>query len=150
MHIFIHLCVSIAKSFRRIKLLQQVCAIGMMVSLFISSIASANNHTQNVLLLQKQYLNQVNQCSSIASFSRLINVALKPSHPNQISLVAMTVEEMILNNPTCFVEASVKLGKAKCELIEDMFIREPHFNPRDNLKESLASTRLFKQSCFAS
>lgn len=125
----------------------------MMLNLFISSIASANNQTQtnqNALLLQKQYLNQINQCASIASFNRLINTALKPNRPNERSLVAMTVEEMILKNPTCFVEASVKLGKAKCELIEDMFIREPHFNPRDNLKQSLANTRLYQQSCFAS
>lgn len=131
-------------------MLRQVCAIGMVVNLFICSIASANSQTQNVLLLQKQYLNQINQCASIESFNRLINTALKPSRPNERSLVAMTIEEMILKNPTCFVEASVKLGKAKCELIEDMFIREPHFNPRDNLKESLANTRLFQQSCFAS
>ena len=150
MHIFIQLCVSIAKSFRRIQLLRQVCVIGMIASLFISSIAFANNQTQNVLLLQKQYLNQINQCASTPSFNRLINTALKPSNQNERSLVAMTVEEMILKNPTCFVEASVKLGKAKCELIEDMFIREPQFNPRDNLKESLANTRLFQQSCFAS
>ena len=125
----------------------------MMLNLFISSIASANNQTQtnqNALLLQKQYLNQINQCASIASFNLLINTALKPNRPNERSLVAMTVEEMILKNPTCFVEASVKLGKAKCELIEDMFIREPHFNPRDNLKQSLANTRLYQQSCFAS
>jgi hypothetical protein len=123
----------------------------MILNLFVSPIASANNQTyQNVLLLQKQYLNQINQCASIASFNRLINTALKSNRPNERTLVAITVEEMILKNPSCFVEASVKLGKAKCELIEDMFIREPQFNPRDNLKESLANTRLFQQSCFAS
>jgi len=131
-------------------LLRKVFTIGIVVSSFISSIASANNQTQNELLLQKYYLNQVNQCVSIASFNRLINTALNPSRPLERSLVAMTIEEMILKNPNCFVEASVKLGKTKCDLIEDMFIREPHFNPRDNLKESLATARQFRQSCFAS
>lgn len=131
-------------------MLRQVCAIGMMANLFICSIATANNQTQNVLLLQKQYLNQINLCASNPSFSHLIDTAIKTSHPNEISLVAMTVEEMILKNPSCFVEASVKLGKAKFELIENMFIHEPHFNPRDRLKESLANTKLFQQSCFAS
>lgn len=131
-------------------MLRQVCAIGMMATLFICSVATANNQTQNVLLLQKQYLNQINLCASIPSFSHLIDNAIKTSHSNEISLVAMTVEEMILKNPSCFIEASVKLGKAKCELIENMFIREPHFNPRDRLKESLANTKLFHQSCFAS
>jgi hypothetical protein len=142
--------VSIAKSLRRIQLLRKVFTIGMVISSFISSIASANNQTQDELILQKYYLNQVNQCVSITSFNRLINSALNPSRPQEISLVAMTIEEMILKNPNCFVEASVKLGKTKCELIEDIFIREPHFNPRDNLKDSLATARQFRQSCFAS
>ena len=102
------------------------------------------------LLLQKQYLNQINQCAVPTSFSRLVNNALRTSNPEKKAQIAMTIEEMILQNPACFVEASLKIGKSRCEMLESMFIQEPHFNPRESLKQSLSSARLYSQSCFAS
>ncbi len=101
------------------------------------------------LLLQKQYLNQINQCAATSSFTRLVDQAIHAAKPEQKAQLAMTIEEMILQNPACFVEASMRIGKAKCEQLEAMFIQEPHFYPRESLKQSLSSTRLYPQSCFA-
>jgi len=117
----------------------------------LSHTAAAFNQTSiQTLLLQKQYLNQINQCATSSSFSRLVDNALRSTNAGQKAQHAMVIEEMILQNPACFVEASIKLSKPKCEMLEAMFIQEPHFNPRDNLKQSLSSVRQYSQSCFAS
>lgn len=118
--------------------------------LFSHHVYAFDQSTSQTLLLQKQYLNQINQCAAQSNFSRLVDNALQTANKEQKAQLAMTIEEMILQNTTCFVEASIKIGKSKCEMLEAMFIQEPHFNPREVLKESLSNTRLFSQSCFAS
>ncbi len=125
-------------------------ALATIFSLGFSHASHAFTKTDpQTLLLQKQYLNQINQCAAPSSFSRLVDKALGTSNPEQTAQLAMSIEEMILQNPACFVEASIKIGKAKCEMLEAIFIQEPHFNPRENLKQSLSSTDLYSQSCFA-
>jgi len=101
------------------------------------------------LLLQQQYLKEINQCATPSSFSRLVDKALRSPNPELTAKFAMSIEEMIVQNPACFVEASIKIGKSKCQKLEAMFIQEPHFYPRENLKQSLSSTHLYSQSCFA-
>ena len=109
-----------------------------------------NQSDYQTLLLQKQYLNQINQCASPASFNRLVDSALFTAKPEQKAQIAMSIEEMILQNPACFVDAAIKLGKSRCEMLEAKFIQEPHFYPRDSLKQALSSARQYSQSCFAS
>lgn len=132
-------------------MLKRISALGAAFPFLFASTVNAFTQTDHqTLMLQKQYLNQINQCAAPASFSRLVNSALRSSNADQKAQLAMTIEEMILQNPACFVEASLKIGKSKCEMLESMFIQEPHFNPRENLKQSLSSARLYAQSCFAS
>lgn len=132
-------------------MLKRLSALGAAFPFLFASTANAFTQTDHqTLMLQKQYLNQINQCAAPASFSRLVNSALRSSNADQKAQLAMTIEEMILQNPACFVEASIKIGKSKCEMIEAMYIQEPHFYPRENLKQSLAGTKLYAQSCFAS
>jgi hypothetical protein len=131
-------------------LIRTLTLSAILVLLYSHHVFAFDQPTNQILLLQKQYLNQINQCAAPSNFSRLVDNALQSQNKEQKAQLAMTIEEMILQNPTCFVEASIKVGKSKCEMLEAMFIQEPHFNPREVLKESLSNTRLFSQSCFAS
>ncbi|MDG1097526.1 MAG: hypothetical protein P8N23_07995 [Methylophilaceae bacterium] len=122
------------------------------ISLLLFGLHNANALTKNdnqTLLLQKQYLNQINACAAPSTFSRLIEEILNSQSYDSTANFAMNIEEMILQNPACFVEASIKIGSAKCKILESKFINEPYFNPRENLKQALSSTNLYSKSCFA-
>lgn len=131
-------------------MLKSSMALSAILCLLLNGSLHAYESDPQTLVLQKQYLNQINQCATPNAFARLINDAMRASNQAQKAQLAMAIEEMILQNPSCFVEASIKIGRSKCEWIEAMFIQEPHFNPRENLKQSLSNARLYPQSCFAS
>lgn len=63
---------------------------------------------------------------------------------------AALLEELIKYNPSCFVASVKKLDPKSCEKIEDSYLNEPFFYPREDLRASLASAKNFKASCLAS
>jgi len=123
------------------------------ITLFLFGFHDASHaltkYDNQTLLLQKQYLNQINLCAAPSTFSRLLDEILSSRSSDSTAKFAMTIEEMILQNPACFVEASIKIGLPKCKILESMFIHEPYFNPRENLKQALSSTNLYSKSCFS-
>ena len=63
---------------------------------------------------------------------------------------AALLEELIKYNPSCFVASVKKLDPKSCEKIEESYLSEPFFYPREDLKASLATAKDFKASCLAS
>ena len=60
------------------------------------------------------------------------------------------MEELIKYNPSCFVASIKKLDQKNCELIEESYLDEPFFYPKEDLKASLTTVKSYKSTCLAS
>jgi hypothetical protein len=117
---------------------------------FSLALANQDINTQK-LELQKKFISDINQCSNPQQLDRFIQNALKNvSNHEKRARHAALLEELIKYNPSCFVASVKKLGPKSCEKIEESYLSEPFFYPREDLKASLATAKDFKASCLAS
>ena len=127
--------------------------LALLLSLHVTAFATTNKAPQiNVPILraEKDYLSMINQCSNPKHYNKILDQALDAKDQNKRTSFAAQIEETIMNNPSCFVAAVTKLGHDKCEAVEENFVREPYFYPRDEIYRALSSAADYPNSCFAS
>lgn len=122
--------------------------------LFISISATANTTTKQVdiqsLSLQKSYLQTID-CRSPKRLAGMLSTALKNAdNYNAKANNAGVFEEIIINNPSCFIQALNTLPQKKCLQVEDVFINETFFYPRNEIKSALQNATNYSKSCIAS
>jgi hypothetical protein len=122
----------------------------MLLSCFSLALANQDINTQK-LESQKKFISNINQCSNPAQLDQFIQNALdNVSNHEKRAQHAALLEELIKYNPSCFVASVKKLDPKSCEKIEDSYLNEPFFYPREDLRASLASAKNYKASCLAS
>ncbi len=125
----------------------------LFLTLFINVSVALANQDINIqkLEIQKKFIVNINQCSNPAQLDQFIQNALdNVSNYEKRAQHAALLEELIKYNPSCFVASVKKLDPKSCEKIEDSYLNEPFFYPREDLRASLASAKNFKASCLAS
>jgi hypothetical protein len=121
-----------------------------LLSCFSLALANQDINTQK-LESQKKFISNINQCSNPAQLDQFIQNALdNASNHEKRAQHAALLEELIKYNPSCFVASIKKLDPKSCEKIEDSYLNEPFFYPREDLRASLASAKNYKTSCLAS
>ncbi len=121
-----------------------------LLSCFSLALANQDINTQK-LESQKKFISNINQCSNPAQLDQFIQNALdNVSNHEKRAQHAALIEELIKYNPSCFVASIKKLDPKSCEKIEDSYLNEPFFYPREDLRASLASAKNYKTSCLAS
>jgi hypothetical protein len=121
-----------------------------LLSCFSLALANQAINTQK-LESQKKFISNINQCSNPAQLDQFIQNALdNVSNHEKRAQHAALLEELIKYNPSCFVASIKKLDPKSCEKIEDSYLNEPFFYPREDLRASLASAKNYKASCLAS
>ena len=98
------------------------------------------------LLMQKQYLKNINQCATENSFNAFIKSAIKDANT---FYQHGTIEETVLNNPACFVYSASKLSQKECQTLNQAYIKEPFFYPRAMLSDALSKVKGINQTCLA-
>ena len=122
----------------------------MLLSCFSLALANQDINTQK-LESQKKFISNINQCSNPAQLDQFIQNALdNVSNHEKRAQHAALLEELIKYNPSCFVASVKKLDPKSCEKIEESYLNEPFFYPREDLRASLASAKNYKTSCLAS
>ena len=100
---------------------------------------------------QKAFIGQINQCMNPDQLDQFIKKAIQnTSNQEERSKYAAILEELIKYNPSCFISGINKLDNQNCKQIEELYLNEPHFYPREDLKASLKQTRDYSRSCLAS
>jgi hypothetical protein len=124
----------------------------ILLSCLSISLATANqDDNAQKLQLQKKFLSTINQCSNPQVLDQFFKNAVKSaSDQNERAKHAALLEELIKYNPSCFVASVKKLDNETCEKIEESYLNEPFFYPRDDLRASLSSVKGYKSSCLAS
>jgi len=124
----------------------------ILLSCLSISLATANqDDNAQKLQLQKRFLSTINQCSNPQILDQFFKNAVKnASDQNERAKHAALLEELIKYNPSCFVASVKKLDNETCEKIEESYLNEPFFYPRDDLRASLSSVKGYKSSCLAS
>ena len=125
----------------------------LFLTLFTNVSVALANQDINIqkLEIQKKFIVNINQCSNPAQLDQFIQNALdNVSNYEKRAQHAALLEELIKYNPSCFVASVKKLDPKSCEKIEDSYLNEPFFYPREDLRASLASAKNFKASCLAS
>ena len=113
--------------------------------------ANDNNIDIQKLKNQKAFIGQINQCMNSDQLDQFIKKAIqKTSDQVERSKYAAVLEELIKYNPSCFIAGINKLDNQNCKQIEELYLNEPHFYPREDLRASLKQTRDFSRSCLAS
>ncbi len=121
-----------------------------LLSCFSLALANQDINTQK-LESQKKFISNINQCGNPAQLDQFIQNALdNVSNHEKRAQHAALLEELIKYNPSCFVASVKKLDPKSCEKIEDSYLNEPFFYPREDLRASLASAKNYKTSCLAS
>lgn len=123
-------------------------------SLFLSFSATANTAASNVdvktLTLQKSYLQTVD-CREPKRLANLIQQSLKDT--DNLATKghnASVFEEIMMSNPSCFIQALNDLPPKVCDQVADNFIQETFFYPRNEIKQALSSAENYRNSCIAS
>jgi len=130
--------------------MRTLVVILMLLSYFSLALANQDINTQK-LESQKKFISNINQCSNPAQLDQFIQNALdNVSNHEKRAQHAALIEELIKYNPSCFVASIKKLDPKSCEKIEDSYLNEPFFYPREDLRASLASAKNYKTSCLAS
>ena len=132
---------------------KMVFFIGYFLSFCLAAHAKTNETSPiDIVRLnaQKDYLYTINQCANPKLYNQLLEKAMGAKDESKRIFYAAQIEEMIINNPSCFLNALSKLGYKKCEVVEDSFIKEPYFYPRHEIYRSLSSSSEYARSCFAS
>jgi hypothetical protein len=124
----------------------------LLMAIMTASWAFANQdiNTQK-LELQKNFISNINQCKNPSQLDQFIKIAIdNVSNQEKKAKVAALMEDLIKYNPTCFVASIKKLDQKSCDLIEESYLNEPFFYPREDLRASLSSAKNYKSSCLAS
>lgn len=128
--------------------------ISIFFALSLSSSALANNPSPSVniqaLTLQKAYLQTID-CRAPQQITSLVSAALKASDDfSAKASKASVLEEIMLKNPPCMIQALNQLPAKSCMQFKENFIDETFFYPRDDIKSALASAKNYNKSCIAS
>lgn len=113
----------------------------------------ANTISQQVdmqnLSRQKSYLQTVD-CRSPKRLTGMLSSALK-SAENYAAKAnnALVFEEIIINNPSCFIQALNNLPPKQCLQVEETFIKETFIYPRNDIKSALEGAVNYNKSCIA-
>jgi hypothetical protein len=125
--------------------------IFVMLSLLLSNAVISNEMPTNLdvqgLALQKSYLQTVD-CRSPKQLTSLLKLSVKDTHNLTTKANnAIVLEEIMMNNPDCFIQSLNDLPQQVCEQIEDNYIRETFFYPRNDVKRALSSAKNYRKSC---
>lgn len=102
------------------------------------------------LALQKAYL-QIVDCRSPKRITSLLNDALKDTDNYAAKANRATIlEEIMVKNPPCFIQAVNSLPLQACLQVKENFIEETFFYPREEIKNALATAKNYSKSCIAS
>lgn len=102
------------------------------------------------LALQKQYLQKID-CRGVNKLTRLLQQSLtKTDDLTAKGNIASVFEEMMMQNPSCFIQAANALPTEVCHQVEAQFIHETFFYPRDAIKQALTGAKNYQSSCLAS
>jgi hypothetical protein len=128
-------------------------SILVIFSLFLSFSSFAKTSVSNVnvqtLTLQKLYLQTID-CRAPKKLSNLLESAIKSADDlTTKGINASVMEEIIMNNPSCFIQALNHLPKKVCRQIEENYINETFFYPRDEIKRALSKAKNYSNSCIA-
>ncbi len=128
--------------------------ISTIFALTLSASALANNPSPSVnievLTLQKAYLQTID-CRAPQQITSLVSAALKDMDTfSANSSKASVLEEIMLKNPPCMIQALNQLPVKSCVQFKENFIEETFFYPRDDIKSALASAKNYSKSCIAS
>ncbi len=127
-----------------------ITACFLLITSFEISAATKTHIDIEKLISQKNYLNTINQCTSDKRFSSLLQNAIKNAEKSEYrASYAANIEEIILQKPSCFVSSAEKLSAIDCKKLSALYIKEPFFNPRFSLNESLSKVKEFNNSCLA-
>ncbi len=130
--------------------MRTLVVILMLLSCFSFALANQDINTQK-LESQKKFISNINQCSNPAQLDQFIQNALdNVSNHEKRAQHAALIEELIKYNPSCFVASVKKLDPKSCEKMEESYLSEPFFYPREDLRASLATVKNYKTSCLAS
>lgn len=116
--------------------------------------AAANTLTKQVdkqnLSLQKSYLQTID-CRSPNRLAGMLSQALKEANNYTAKAnKAVVLEEIMMNNPSCFIQVLNKLPQKQCLQVQETFINETFFYPRNDIKNALESANDYQKSCIAS
>lgn len=122
--------------------------LALFLSLLPTHLASANIDVQK-LALQRSYL----QAIDCRTPQQLVE-ALKQSLKDADNLTARghhasVLEEVMMHNPACFVQALNTLPKRTCQRFVADYLEETFFYPRDAINASLSATKQYENSCLA-
>lgn len=128
--------------------------ISTIFALTLSASALANNPSPSVnievLTLQKAYLQTID-CRAPQQITSLVSAALKDTDNFSAKASrASVLEEIMLKNPPCMIQALNQLPVKSCVQFKENFIEETFFYPRDDIKSALASAKNYSKSCIAS
>ncbi len=128
--------------------------ISTIFALTLSASALANNPSPSVnievLTLQKAYLQTID-CRAPQQITSLVSAALKDmDNFSAKASRASVLEEIMLKNPPCMIQALNQLPVKSCVQFKENFIEETFFYPRDDIKSALASAKNYSKSCIAS
>ncbi len=120
----------------------------------LGSVASANTSKPSInlqnLALQKAYIQAID-CRSPQKVSSLISSAIKQADNYAAKANnASVLEEIMVNNPPCFIQALNQLPAKACLQFKEQYIEETFFYPRDDIKQALATAKNYSKSCIAS
>lgn len=112
--------------------------------------AAAPSVDLEALALQKSYLQTID-CRAPERLTHLLQQSLS----NTDNLTdkgnnASVFEEVMMNNPSCFIAALNDLPEKMCQQVAENFIRETFFYPRSEIKQALSSAQNYSNSCIAS
>lgn len=137
--------------YKMFKSLHFVLLSVLLLSFSLYSQASTEQQIDtNTLIMQKNYLKGINECAIDKTFIPFMKSALKEANTfYSRSNYAQVIEEIILQNPACFVSSTNKLSQKECQTLNEQYIKEPFFYPRAMLSESLGRVKGLNQSCIA-
>lgn len=102
------------------------------------------------LALQKQYFQTID-CRGADQLIGLLKKSL--DHTEDLSAkahIASIFKEMMMSNPSFFIQAANALPVKVCDQVEAQFIHENFFYPRAEIKQSLSEANNYPNSCLAS
>lgn len=101
------------------------------------------------LISQKAYLQTID-CRAPQQISQLVSAALKDAdNYSAKASKASVLEEIMLKNPPCMIQALNQLPAKACLQFKENFIEETFFYPRDEIKSALATAKHYNKSCVA-
>lgn len=126
----------------------------MLFTLFLSFYGHANVDAPSIdleaLAQQKSYIQMVD-CRAPKQLTHLLEQSLKDTDNLATKgKSASVLEEVMMNNPDCFIQALNDLPPAVCSQIEQNFIQETFFYPRSELRQALSNAKSYRNSCIAS